>query len=211
MLKAWASHKSFKPKDGPPSEPPVGRNAEVGFHGERRSNDTHASTTDPEARLYRKSNSTAATLCFAGHLLMENRNALIIDAELGFADGYAERATATQMLARLPKTARRRTVAGDKGYDTKGFVAGVRELGFTPHVAPHTRHSAIDGRTTRHPGHAVSMRIRKRVEEPFGWIKTIAGGRQLRYRGRARNRAWFKITTAVYNILRITALDLRHA
>jgi transposase len=211
LLKAWASHKSFKPKDGPPSEPPVGRNAEVGFHGERRSNDTHASTTDPESRLYRKSNNTAATLSFAGHLLMENRNALIIDAELGFADGYAERATATQMLARLPKTARRRTVAGDKGYDTKGFVAGVRELGFTPHVAPNTRHSAIDGRTTRHPGHAVSMRIRKRVEEPFGWIKTIAGGRQLRYRGRARNRAWFKITTAVYNILRITALDLQHA
>ena len=211
LLKAWASHKSFKPKDGPSSEPPAGRNAEVGFHGERRSNDTHASTTDPEARLYRKSNNTAATLCFAGHLLMENRNALIIDAELGFADGYAERATATEMLARLPKTARRRTVAGDKGYDTKGFVAGVRELGFTPHVAPTTRHSAIDGRTTRHPGHAVSMRIRKRVEEPFGWIKTIAGGRQLRYRGRARNRAWFKISTAVYNILRITALDLQHA
>jgi Transposase DDE domain len=211
LLKAWASHKSFKPKGGPPSQPPVGRNAEVGFHGERRSNDTHASTTDPESRLYRKSNNTAATLCFAGHLLMENRNALIIDAELGFADGYAERATATEMLARLPKTARRRTVAGDKGYDTKGFVAGVRKLGFTPHVAPNTRYSAIDGRTTRHPGHAVSMRIRKRVEEPFGWIKTIAGGRQLRYRGRARNRAWFKITTAVYNILRITALDLQHA
>src|SRR5215216_1627006 len=127
LLEAWASHKSFKPKDGPPSEPPAGRNAEVGFHGEKRSNETHASTTDPESRLYRKSNNTAATLCFAGHLLMENRNALIIDAELGFADGYAERATATEMLARLPKTARRRTVAGDKGYDTKGFVAGVRE------------------------------------------------------------------------------------
>ena len=143
---------------------------------------------------------------------MENRNALIVDAELGFADGYAERATAAEMLARLPKTARRRTVAGDKGYDTKGFVAGVRELGFTPHVAQNTsrQRSAIDGRTTRHPGHAVSMRIRKRVEEPFGWIKTIAGGRQLRCRGRARNRAWFKITTAVYNILRITALDIQH-
>src|SRR4051795_3257274 len=192
LLDAWASHKSFKPKDGPPSDPPAGHNTEVQWHGERRSNDTHASTTDPDARLYRKSSNTAATLCFAGHLLMENRNALIVDAELGFADGYAERATATEMLARLPKTARRRTVAGDKGYDTKGFVAGVRELGFTPHVAPNTRHSAIDRRTTRHPGHAVSMRIRKRVEEPFGWIKTIAGGRQLRYRGRDRNRAWFE-------------------
>ena len=213
LLKAWASHKSFKPKDGPPSDPPVGRNTEVQFHGEKRSNETHASTTDPEARLYRKSSNTAATLCFAGHLLMENRSALIVDAELTIADGYAERSTATEMLARLPRTARRRTVAGDKGYDTKGFVAGVRELGFTPHVAPNTsrQRSAIDGRTTRHPGHAVSMRIRKRVEEPFGWIKTIAGGRQLRYRGRNRNRAWFKITTAVYNLIRIVALDTQLA
>jgi hypothetical protein len=144
---------------------------------------------------------------------MENRSALIVDAELGFADGYAERATATEMLARLPKSARRRTVAGDKGYDTKGFVADVRQLGFTPHVAQNMsrQRSAIDGRTTRHRGHEVSMRIRKRVEEPFGWIKTIAGGRQLRYRGRERNRAWFKITTAVYNIMRITALDARAA
>ena len=127
------------------------------WHGQKRSNDTHASTTDPEARLYRKSHNTAATLCFSGHLLMENRNALIVDAELTIADGYAERATAIEMLARLPKTARRRTVAGDKGYDTRGFVAEVRELGFTPHVAQNTtrQRSAIDGRTTRHPGHAV--------------------------------------------------------
>jgi len=209
LLKAWASHKSFRPKDGPPSDPPLGRNTEVQFHGERRSNDTHASTTDPEARLCRKSRNTAATLCFAGHLLMENRSALIVDAELTIADGYAERATAIEMLGRLAKTARRRTVAGDKGYDTTGFVAGVRELGFTPHLAQNTsrQRSAIDGRTTRHDGHDVSMRIRKRIEEPFGWIKTIGGGRQLRYRGCERNRAWFKITTAVYNLLRITALD----
>jgi len=157
------------------------------------------------------SNNTAATLCFAGHLLMENRSALIVDAELTIADGHAERSTAVEMLARLPTMARRRTVAGDKGYDTKGFVAEVRELGFTPHVAQNTRYTAIDGRTTRHPGHAVSMRIRKRVEEPFGWIKTIAGGRQLRYRGRQRNRAWFKMTTAVYNLLRITVLDTQTA
>jgi transposase len=209
LLKAWASHKSFKPKDGPPSEPPAGRNAEAGWHGQKRSNATHASTTDPEARLYRKSNNTAAALCFSGHLLMENRSALIVDAELTFADGYAERATALEMLARLPATARRRTVAGDKGYDTKEFVAKSRELGFTPHVAQNTtrQRSAIDGRTTRHPGHDISMRIRKRIEEPFGWMKTIGGGRQLRYRGRQRNRAWFKITAAVYNLLRITALD----
>jgi transposase len=214
LLKAWASHKSFKPKDGPPSEPPAaGRNVEVQWHGQKRTNDTHASTTDPEARLYRKSSNTAATLCYAGHLLMEHRSALIVDAELTIADGYAERATAIEMLTRLPKTARRRTVAGDKGYDTNGFVAEARTLGFTPHIAQNTsrQRSAIDARTTRHPGHTISQRIRKRIEEPFGWVKTIGGGRQLRYRGRQRNRAWFRITTAVYNLLRITALDARLA
>jgi transposase len=211
LLKAWASHKSFKPKDGPPSDPPAGRNTEVGWHGEKRKNDTHASTTDPEARLYRKSHNTAATLCYSGHLLMENRSALIVDAELTFADGYAERATALEMLGRLPKTARRRTVAADKAYDTKGFVADARALGFTPHVAQNTKVSAIDGRTTRHAGHVVSQRIRKRIEEPFGWTKTIGGGRQLRYRGRQRNRAWFKMTAAVYNMIRITALDTQQA
>lgn len=210
LLNAWASHKSFQPKDGPSDpSPPVGRNAEVQWHGLKRSNDTHASRTDSEARLYRKSHNTAATLCYSAHLLMENRNALIVDAELTTADGYAERATAIEMLARLPAMARRRTVAGDKGYDTRGFVAQARDLGFTPHVAQNNtrQRSAIDGRTTRHRGHATSMRIRKRIEEPFGWIKTIGGGRKLRYIGRERNRAWFKITTAVYNLLRITALD----
>jgi transposase len=210
LLNAWASHKSFKPKDGSKdAPPPAGRNPEVQWHGQKRSNVTHASTTDPEARLYRKSNNTAATLCYSGHLLMENRNALIVDAELTTADGFAERATALEMLARLPATTRRRTVAGDKGYDTRGFITETRALGFTPHVAQHDngRRSAIDGRTTRHPGHEISMRIRKRVEEPFGWVKTIGGGRKLRYKGRDRNRAWFKITTAVYNLIRITALD----
>jgi Transposase DDE domain len=144
---------------------------------------------------------------------MEHRNALIVDAELTTADGYAERATAIEMIARLPKMARRRTVAGDKGYDTRGFVADVRNLGFTPHVAQNNsrQRSAIDARTTRHPGHTVSMRIRKRIEEPFGWIKTIGGGRKLRYLGRDRNRAWFKITAAVYNLIRITALDAQLA
>src|SRR6266851_6630100 len=175
LLQAWASHKSFKPKDGPPTGPPAGRNAEVQWHGQKRSNDTHASTTDPESRLYRKSFNTAATLCYSGHLLMENRNALIVDAELTAATGYAERDTAAEMLGRLPKTKRRRTIGADKGYDTAGFVAEVRDLGFTPHIAPHNngRRSAIDGRTTRHPGHRVSQRIRPRIEEPFGWMKTI--------------------------------------
>jgi transposase len=209
LLNAWASHKSFKPKDGPSAGPPAARNLEVQWQGQKRSNDTHVSTTDPEARLYRKSHNTAATLCYSGHLLMEHRNALIVDADLTTADGYAERATALEMIARLPKSARRRTVAGDKAYDTRAFITDARQLGFTPHVAQNTtrQRSAIDGRTTRHPGHAVSMRIRKRIEEPFGWIKTIGGGRKLRYIGRERNRAWFKITAAVYNLIRITALD----
>jgi transposase len=210
LLEAWASHKSFKPTDRPGGPAaPGGRNVEVDFRGQPRSNQTHRSTTDPEALLARKSNHTAARLCYAGHLLMENRNALIIDAELTQADGYAERATALEMLARLPRRARRRTIAADKGYDTKAFVADCRDLRVTPHVAPNTtnRRSAIDGRTTRHPGHRISQRTRPRIEEPFGWIKTIAGGRKLRYRGRQRNRAWFLITTATYNLLRITALD----
>jgi transposase len=211
LLEAWASHKSFKPKAGPPSEPPVGRNVEVQWHGEKRSNQTHASTTDPESRLARKSNAAPAKLCYSGHLLMEHRSALIVDAELTTADGYAERATAVEMLARLPASRRRRTVAGDKAYDTKDFVTRTRQLGFTPHVAPNTtrQRSTIDGRTTRHPGHQVSQRIRKRIEEPFGWIKTVAGGRKLRYRGRQHNRAWFLIASATYNLLRITALDLQ--
>lgn len=210
LLEAWASHKSFKPTGGPDGPVgPGGRNVEADFRGEKRSNDTHRSTTDPEALLARKSNNTAARLCFAGHLLIENRNALIVDAELTQADGFAERATAVELLARLPRRQRRRTVAADKAYDTKAFVADCRDLGVTPHVAQNTanRRSAIDGRTTRHPGHRTSQRTRPRIEEPFGWIKTVAGGRKLRYKGRQRNRAWFLLTTATYNLLRITALD----
>jgi transposase len=211
LLEAWASQKSFKPKDPGAGGPaaPAGRNVEVDFHGEKRSNQTHRSTTDPEALLARKSAGSPARLCYTGHFLMENRNALLIDAELTQADGYAERATAIEMLARLPSRKQRRTVAADKGYDTRGFVADCRNLGITPHVAQHTngRRSAIDGRTTRHSGHLTSQRIRPRIEEGFGWIKTVAGGRKLRYSGRQRNRAWFLITAATYNLLRITALD----
>jgi transposase len=209
LLEAWASHKSFQPKDGPSSPLPPGRNAEVDFHGQRRTNETHASTTDPEARMARKSFATAAKLSYAGHLLMEHRNALLVDIELSEATGYAERDTALEMLARLPATKRRRTVAGDKAYDTRGFVTDLRDMHITPHLAPNTtrQRSTIDGRTTRHESHAISQRIRKRIEEPFGWIKTIAGGRKLRYIGRARNRAWFLMSGAVYNILRIAALD----
>jgi transposase len=214
LLEAWASHKSFKPKDDDRSDPPApGRNAEVDFHGEKRSNETHRSTTDPEARMARKGNAVAAKLSYAGHLLMENRNALIRDMELSPATGYAERETALELLRRLPGMQRRRTVAADKGYDTRDFVAECRELGVTPHVAQNTnrRRSAIDGRTTRHPGHAVGLRIRKRIEEPFGWMKTVAGGRKLRYVGLERNRAWFLMTGAVYNLIRIAALDAQQA
>jgi transposase len=209
LLEAWASHKSFQPKDTPKRKPPKGRNDEVSYHGERRSNETHQSTTDPEARLYRKSNAAPAKLCYLGHLLMEHRNALLVDIELTEANGYAERDAALEMLERLPASARRRTVAADKAYDTRDWVGDVRGLGFTPHVAPNTtnRRSAIDGRTTRHGGHQVSQRIRKRIEEPFGWVKTVGGGRKLRYIGRDRNRAWFLLTGAVYNIIRIAALD----
>jgi transposase len=218
LLEAWASHKSFQPKDPPAADPAAtpdpaaqteGRNAEVDFHGQKRSNVTHASTTDPEARLMRKSNASAANLCFAGHVLMENRNGLLVDMELTVADGYAERSAALTMLKRLPKRGRRRTVAADKAYDTKDFVADTRAAGFTPHVAQNTkgRRSAIDGRTTRHPGHMISQRIRKRVEEPFGWVKTVGGGRKLRYRGRERNQHWWLITGATYNIIRIANLD----
>jgi len=213
LLEAWASHKSFQPKDGPRTPMPPGRNAEVDFHGQRRTNQTHASTTDPEALMARKSMATAAKLSYAGHLLMEHRNALIVDIELTQATGYAERDTALEMLRRLPATKRRRTLAGDKAYDTKAFVAELRAMNVTPHLAPNTTRarSTIDGRTTRHEGHAVSQRIRKRIEEPFGWIKSIAGGRKLRYIGQARNRAWFLMSGAVYNILRIATLDARPA
>lgn len=174
LLQAWASNKSFKPNDRSDDDGDgngfKGRNAEVDFKGQKRSNKTHTSTTDPEALLFPKSNAAAAELSYMGHLLIENRSGLIVDAELTQATGYAERDTATDMLKRLPVSGRRRTVAGDKSYDTKDFVADVRGLGFTPHVAQNTsnRRSAIDGRTTRHGGYAVSQRIRKRVEEPFG-------------------------------------------
>jgi len=214
VLEAWASHKSFKPRNGPPDDPPgPGRNAEANFHGQKRSNATHASTTDPESRLYRKSLAAPAKLCFMGHTLMEHRSALIVDMELTHADGHAERDAAIAMLDRLPRRERRRTVAADKAYDTSDFVARTRQRGFTPHVAQNTtnRSSAIDGRTTRHQGHQLSQRIRKRIEEPFGWIKTIGGGRKLRYIGRERNRAWFLLSGAVYNIIRITELDLQGA
>jgi len=185
----------------------------VDFHGQRRHNDTHRSTTDPEARLAKKSHGTAAKPSYAGHLLMENRNGLVVDAALTQADGYAERDTALRLLQRRREqrqTGRRWTVGGDKGYDTKDFVAGCRAVAVTPHVTQNTtgRRSAIDERTTRHAGYAISQRVRKRVEEVFGWKKTVGGGRKLRYIGRRRNEMWMLLTVSAYNLVRMANLEL---
>jgi transposase len=209
LIDAWASMKSFKPRDGGGDEPPArggGRNAERDFHGEKRSNDTHASTTDPDARLYRKGRGKEAKLCHMGHLLMENRHGLIVDALLTPATGTAERAAAETMLGRQAGR-HRATLGADKGYDAASFVASLRALNVTPHVAQNTsRRSAIDGRTTRHPGFALSQQVRKRIEERFGWIKTVAGLRQTRHRGTARVGWLFTLTAAACNLVRLPKL-----
>ena len=183
------------------------RNAEVDFRGEKRSNATHASTTDPDARLYRKSPGTGAMLCFMGHTLMENRNGLIVQAELTRADGHAERQAALAMVQRhSPGTPRRRTLGADKGYDSADFVADLRRARVTPHVAQKARHSAIDGRTTRHVGYGLSQRCRKKIEEPFGWAKTVGGMAQTVHRGVERVRARFTLTIAACNLARLPKL-----
>ena len=211
LLEAWASLKSFRPKDedqGPGSAGGGGRNPDVDYRGQKRSNATHASTTDPQARLARKGNAQEAKLYYGGHVLMENRNGLVAEVTLTPATGYAEREAALQLLGRQGRGHHRRTVGADKGYDTRDFVSGCRALGVTPHLARHTtkRRSAIDGRTTRHSGYAVSQRVRKRVEEIFGWVKTVGGGRKLRYIGLERNHQWAVFTAAAYNLVRIANL-----
>jgi transposase len=183
------------------------RNAEVDFRGERRSNATHASTTDPDARLFRKSRGTGAILGFMGHTLMENRNGLIVQAELTHADGHAERRAALDMIHRhSPGSTRRLTLGADKGYDSADFVADLRQACVTPHVAQKPRHSAIDGRTTRHVGYALSQKRRKRIEEPFGWAKTVGGMAQTVHRGLDRVRARFTLTMAACNLARLPRL-----
>jgi len=183
------------------------RNAEVDFRGERRTNATHASTTDPDARLYRKSPGTGAMLCFMGHTLMENRNGLIVQAELTRADGHAERQAALDMVQRhSPGSTRRRTLGADKGYDSADFIADLRRARVTPHVAQKARHSAIDGRTTRHVGYGLSQRCRKKIEEPFGWAKTVGGMAQTVHRGVERVRARFTLTMAACNLARLPKL-----
>ena len=208
LLEAWASQKSFQRKDG--GTDGDGRN----FHGEERKNDTHASTTDPDARLYRKSNNSEARLAYLGHVLMENRHGLIVDARATIADGFAEREAATTMLSTHWRFApsRRRTVGADKAYDTADFVDHVREVDMTPHVAQNdTRRggSAIDARTTRHEGYATSQHARPRIERAFAWLKTIAGLRKVKLRGLATVNALFLFASAAFNIKRI--LTLRQA
>jgi transposase len=240
LVKAWASMKSFQPKEGmatlddddpggppPPADktsadpdqpqqtetqpmpetPRQTRNAEVNFRGEKRSNATHASVTDPDARLYKKSPGAAAMLCFMGHTLMENRNGLVVQAELTHADGHGERKAALEMINRYsPGSTRRLTLGADKGYDSADFVAELRRMVVTPHVAQKARHSAIDGRTTQHHGYALSQQHRKKIEEPFGWAKTVGGMTQTVHRGLDRVRARFTMTMAACNLARLPKL-----
>lgn len=207
LLEAWASLKSFRPKDGSGSAPVGGeKNPEVDFHGEKRTNDTHRSTTDSEAMLAKKGKGKEARLCFMGHILMENRNGLVVDVAMNKATGTAEREAALEMLGKIPGK-RRITVGGDKNYDTKDFVKSCRSMTVTPHVARRET-SIVDGRTTRHFGYQVSQRIRKRVEEIFGWDKTVAGGRKLRYKGVERNSLWWELTAAAYNLLRMAKIAM---
>jgi transposase len=210
LIEAWASMKSVKPKDGP-KEPPAeggGRNAEADFHGQKRSNETHASTTDPDARLYRKGKGKEAKLCFMGHGLMENRHGLLVDACLTLADGHAERVAALHMIEPRADRPQAITLGADKAYDVEDFVNELRSMRVTPHVAQNTsgRSSAIDGRTTRHGGYAVSQRIRKRIEEAFGWIKSIAGQDKTKFRGRDRVGWAFTFAAAAYNLVRLPKL-----
>jgi transposase len=197
LIEAWASMKSFRPKAGSGEPPGPGRNGARDFHGETRSNETHASTTDPDARLYKKAEGQAAKLCHMGHVLIENRHGLVIEATTTRATGTAEREAAVAMIAAIPGQ-HRITVGGDKAYDTQDFVADMRSLGATPPVTQNDkgRRSAIDGRTTRHGGYQVSLRVRKRIEEAFGWIKTIGGQRTTRYRGTPRVGWMFTLSAA---------------
>jgi len=214
LLEAWASQKSFRRRDTPPDTPDDPGNPTVNFRGEARKNETHQSTTDPAARLYKKSSGSAAKLAYLGHLLMENRHGLIVDARVTAATGTAEREAALTMLGDLPAGGRV-TVGGDKNYDTRDFVHTSREMGVTPHVAQHAqtdrRGSAIDGRTTRHAGYDVSQRKRKLVEQAFGWMKTVGLLRKLHHRGGPLVEWVFTFHAAAYNLVRLRTLLARPA
>jgi len=206
-IEAWAWMKSFRPRDGSGEPPAAGRNGERDFHGEKRSNETHTSTSDPDARLYKKAAGQAAKLCHMGHVVMENRSGLVVAASTTLASGTAEREAAEAMIGDLPAGGRI-TLGADKAYDTVDFVAGMRRLGVTAHVAQNDkrRRSAIDGRTTRHAGYEASLRVRKRIEEVFGWMKTVGGQRKTRYRGTARVGWMFTLSAAAYNLVRMPKL-----
>jgi transposase len=214
LVEAWASLKSFRTKDGSDEPPAPGRNGERDYHGEKRSNDTHASTTDPDAKLYRKGNGQAAKLSYMGHALMENRSGLIVEATLTQASGTAERDAAIAMLDQHAPDERRLTLAADKAYDVRGFTAELRRMCVTPHIARNDtidkhgrqRPSSIDARTTRHPGYVVSQRARKRIEEAFGWVKTIAGLAKAKLRGTRRVAFRFTFAMAAYNLIRMPRL-----
>ena len=205
LIEAWASHKSFKRKDGSDQQPPDDPgNPTVDFHGERRTNANHQSTTDPEARLAKKGKGKEAKLSFAGHVLMENRNGIAVNACVTLAEGRAEVEAAVAMVEEIPGE-HRVTLGGDKNYDTKEFVQEMRDHQVTPHVALKAT-TIIDGRTTRHPGYAISQQKRKRVEEIFGWLKTIGGLRKTRHRGVARVGWMFTFALAAYNLVRMRNL-----
>jgi transposase len=212
LIEAWASIKSFRPKDEDPRDRPPPDdpgNPTVNFHGKKLTNETHESTTDPEAKLYRKSRKHEAKLSYCGNVLMENRNGLIVDLRVEQANGFAERAGALAMLDAAVPNPERVTLGADAGYDTADFVAACRERGITPHIAQTRdtrRRSAVDGRTTRHAGYEVSQRLRKRVEEIFGWAKTVACFRKTRFRGQARTQLAAHLVAAAYNLIRIAKL-----
>jgi transposase len=206
LIEAAASLKSFKKKDGDDTKPPDDPgNPSVDFHGEKRTNETHESTTDPDAKLMRKSNGTTAKLSYSAHALMENRNGLLVDFQIDVADGLAERRMALAMLDESLPGNRRITLGGDKGFDTHGFVAECRDRNVTPHVAQ-KKHSAIDKRTAGTDGYAISLRIRKRVEEVFGWMKTVGNFRKTRYVGMGNNQLAATMVATAYNLIRIANL-----
>ena len=205
LIEAWAGHKSFKPKGT--GKPKGGsRNPDADFTGEKRSNDTHASTTDPDARLYRKSYGTESKLSYAGHVLMDNRHGLAVAGRLTLASNRSEREAALEMAADDMPGQSRATLGGDKGYDVRWFLEAVRALKITPHIAAKARYGAIDARTTRHRGYGVSQRKRKMVEQIFGWLKTVGLMRKTRHRGRARVGWMFSFTLAAYNLVRMRNL-----
>ncbi len=215
LIEAWASIKSFRRKDGKDDDGGPGRNGERNFHGEKRSNETHESTTDPEARLYRKGHGQPAKLCYMGHALMENRNGLVVGGQVTLATGTAEREAALSLIdGRRGARGRRVTLGADKAYDVTEFVGDLRDRSVTPHIARNDhvtktgkrRKSAIDARTLRHVGYAISQCCRKRIEEVFGWAKTQAGLAKTRFRGAKRVEASFTLALAAYNLIRLPKL-----